>query len=150
MAPGQPLFTLQPDPRLDQDLLDRALSRDIDNVDNRFPQAEMRVFDLQELLAHSLLDHRPRAPARSALAAAVRATPRGPPPPRPRGHWTMRVSTACDYRCRSGAASGEAGLGVGSNGWCVGASLATRKRTRGSRCWSVSALWPSNCGGSST
>lgn len=74
VAPGQPLFTLQPDPRLDQDLLDRALSRDIDNVDNRLRQAELRVLDLQDRLAQSRLEQRASDPAGAAVAAAALAS----------------------------------------------------------------------------
>ncbi|MFW6732007.1 MAG: hypothetical protein ACODUE_09805 [Synechococcus sp.] len=74
VAPGQPLFTLQPDPRLDQDLLDRALSRDIDNVDNRLRQAELRVLELQDRLAQSRLEQRASDPAGAAVAVAALAS----------------------------------------------------------------------------
>jgi len=74
VAPGQPLFTLQPDLRLDQDLLDRALSRDIDNLDNRMRQAELRVLDLQDRVAQSRLEQQGVDPDGSAVAVAALAT----------------------------------------------------------------------------
>ncbi len=74
VAPGQALFTLQPDPRLDQDLLDRALSRDIDNLDNRTRQAELRVLDLQDRLAQSRLEQQAADPDGAAVAVAALAS----------------------------------------------------------------------------
>ncbi|MEB3307479.1 MAG: hypothetical protein VKK98_04925 [Cyanobacteriota bacterium] len=48
VAPGEPLFNLQPDPTVDQDLVDRGVARDLAEVNDQVREAQRRIDLLSE------------------------------------------------------------------------------------------------------